>query len=250
MEHLAAFPPLARRVVEALRPHETRVVGGWVRTYLKTLAGQGHTGAAALERTECDMATTATPDEAAPLLVAAGLRVADPGRRWGTLTVHGGEDELPVEVTTLRQDQYLAGSRYPTVTWTTDWAVDAARRDFTVNAVYLAEDGGLFDPYGGQADLMAGIIRFIGDPQQRMAEDPLRWLRFWRFCSQYGMAGVTPEMLETMVATAPGLASLSRGRVQAEWDKLQRGVWAGAVMDAWRKEGLLPLVQARLEPAA
>ncbi len=248
---LQTLPPLAVRIMEAVKPHEVRVVGGWVRTYLRMVAGHGHgVGGISLERTECDLATTATPDEMEPLLLAAGLRVTDAGRRWGTLTVHGEPEEMAIEVTSLRQDQYVAGSRYPAVAWTTDWSVDAARRDFTVNAVYLAADGNVYDPYGGQDDLMAGVIRFIGDPQQRMAEDPLRWLRFWRFCSQYGMAGVTPEILETMVAAVPGLASLSRSRVQAEWDKLQRGVWAGAVLDIWRKEGVLPMVQARLETAA
>ena len=239
MPLLHPLPPLAERIIGILAPAETRVVGGWVRAYLKPEAEHRR-----LERVECDLATTATPDEVAAACQSHGLSVEDEGRRWGSLCLSA--DNEHIEVTTLREDHYLAGSRYPTVKWTTDWTIDASRRDLTVNAIYLGPDGSLLDPFHGQEDLAAGFMRFIGDPQQRIAEDPLRWLRFLRFCAKYGMAGLTPEIMEVLAVTAPGLASLSRPRVTEEWRRLQEEPWGGAVIALLREHDLLPQVEARL----
>ncbi|HEX2859041.1 MAG TPA: hypothetical protein VHP58_02430 [Alphaproteobacteria bacterium] len=231
----AIFPPLALTIVEALKGHDTRAVGGWVRALLR---GESMAGV------ECDLATTATPDQMAEAFTKALLEFGEDGRRWGTLVVRDGAETI--EVTTLRQDSYKAGSRYPDVQWTTDWNVDAPRRDFTFNAIYMGADGTAFDPFNGQNDLAGGIVRFIGEPNVRLSEDPLRWLRFWRFCGRYGLAGYTDAMKEVLTISAPALRNLSRHRVAHEWEKLQHTAHASEVLKILRLEGWQKLINERL----
>ncbi|MCA3244808.1 MAG: CCA tRNA nucleotidyltransferase, partial [Alphaproteobacteria bacterium] len=109
-----------------------------------------------------------------------GLPVDDRGLRWGCVQVAG------CDITTFRTERYSPGSRYPTVTLTTDLAADAVRRDFTCNAVYLAPEGALTDPFGGAADWCNGQVVWLGHPAARLAEDPLRWWRWLRFCAEAG----------------------------------------------------------------
>lgn len=222
-------------LLEALASHEVRAVGGSVRAALRhdPLAG-----------VEIDLATTATPTQVQQGLLNAKITVTLPGIRWGTVNAH--LNEKTYEITTLRKDIYAPGSRYPTVTFLPSWDEDAARRDFTINAIYLSPDGSLFDPYNGQEDLKNGIVRFIGDPALRLREDPLRLLRFWRFCGHYGLGGITPELLETLLQAAPALATLSRTRVQAEWQKLAQTPQSATIIAELERVGLLPSIQARL----
>jgi tRNA nucleotidyltransferase/poly(A) polymerase len=240
---VSVLPALAERVAVALAGYETRAVGGWVRSLLR---GEPMAGV------ECDLATTATPEQMEAAFKTAGLAYGEEGKRWGALKVGGrgqeagGREEEQVEITTLRQDSYRAGSRYPDVTWTTDWAVDAARRDFTFNAIYLSGDGTAFDPYGGQNDLAAGKVAFIGDPAARLREDPLRWLRFWRFCAVYGLGGYTPELHPVLDTAAPALRNLSHGRVAREWERLQSGAHAAEVLSAIRRAGWMRILNERL----
>ena len=152
---------------------ETRYVGGCVRD---TLLG--------LEVSDVDLATTIAPEEVIARLEAARIKAVPTGLAHGTITaVSGG---APVEVTTLRRDVSTDGRR-ATVAFTEDWREDAARRDFTINA--LSADplsGEVFDYFGGLADLEARKVRFIGEPLQRIAEDHLRILRFFRFHARFG----------------------------------------------------------------
>lgn len=222
---LFTAPVLA--VTQALLPAQTRAVGGAVRALL---AGEP------MAHVDVDLATTATPEEMLTRLKQVQIAVDEAGLRWGSLVA--GEGENTVDVTTLRQDKYLPGSRYPTVTWTTDWHTDSLRRDFTINAIYLSPDGTCFDPHNGQADLEAGIVRFIGDPATRLAEDPLRLLRFFRFCGTYGLAGFTPELEPILAAAVPALKSLSRARVADELAKLERTPHAVTVKKAMSQVGL------------
>lgn len=221
------FRPNVMAVVQALLPADTRAVGGAVRSLLL---------AEPMAHVEVDVACDIPPDEMAVRLRRAGLAFGEEGRRWGSLAVQSGGEV--VDVTSLRQDSYVPGSRYPTVAWTTDWGVDAARRDFTMNAVYMAPDGSLFDPYGGEADVRAGIVRFIGDPAQRLREDPLRMLRFFRFCGLYGLAGMTEELVPVLAQAAPAVASLSRVRVEQELAKLRLTPHAVSVLRAMAEVGL------------
>ena len=123
--------------------------------------------------------------------------------------------DLVAEVTTLREDVETDG-RHAVVKFGTDWVRDAERRDFTLNALYVGMDGELFDPLGGADDCLAGIVRFIGDADQRIAEDRLRVYRFFRFSASHGQEQFDAEGLAAAVRAAGTLGELSAERVGAE----------------------------------
>jgi len=182
----------------------TRYVGGCVRdTLLKVSVS------------DVDLATRLEPEEVVRRLKAASIKVIPTGLSHGTVTaVSGGQ---PVEVTTLRRDVSTDGRR-ATVAFTDDWREDAARRDFTINALSAdPHSGELFDYFGGLDDLAARRVRFIGDPLRRIAEDHLRILRFFRFHARFG-AGAAPdaEALAACTARANDLMALSRERIASE----------------------------------
>lgn len=182
-----------------------RAVGGCVRD---ALAGLGSA--------DVDVAAPLPPAEISHRLRAAGLKVFETGVAHGTVTAVC--DHVPVEVTALRRD-VLTDGRHAVVAWTTDWREDAARRDFTINAMSLAPDGALFDYFGGRADLAAGRVRFVGDPDTRLAEDYLRALRFFRFQARYGHGAPDAAALAAIRRAVPGLGRLSAERV---WMEIKR----------------------------
>ena len=206
----AAVPVPARlsrgapRAVLAALPG-ARAVGGCVRD---ALAGR--------PIADIDVGVPLPPGAVAPLLREAGLKVFDTGLAHGTLTAV--LEHEPVEVTSLRRDVATDG-RHAVVEWTADWREDAARRDFTMNAMSLDAAGGLWDWFGGRADLAAGRVRFVGDPAVRLAEDYLRALRFFRFQARYGRGEPDPAALAAIRAAVPGMARLSAERV---WSELKR----------------------------
>ena len=186
---------------------ETRFVGGCIRD---TLLG--------LEVSDVDLATRLAPSEVLSRLRAAEIKAVPTGIAHGTITavVHGH----PVEVTTLRRDVSTDGRR-ATVAFTEDWREDAARRDFTINALSADPVGReIFDYFGGMADLEARHIRFIGDPLTRIAEDHLRILRFFRFHARFGEGVPDPAGLEACASRANDLMALSRERIADELLKL------------------------------
>ncbi|WCP70666.1 MULTISPECIES: CCA tRNA nucleotidyltransferase [Sphingomonas] len=183
-----------------------RYVGGAVRDTLLGLAVA-----------DIDVATIHPPQEVVRRLQAAGIKAVPTGIVHGTITAVA--DGTVVEVTTLRRDVSTDG-RHAEVAFTDDWQADAARRDFTMNALYAdMGDHRLHDYFGGIADLRAGRVRFIGDPLRRIAEDHLRILRFFRFLARFGD---TPdaEGLAACVARANDLMALSRERIADELLKL------------------------------
>ncbi|WHU04118.1 MULTISPECIES: CCA tRNA nucleotidyltransferase [unclassified Sphingomonas] len=185
---------------------DARFVGGSVRD---TLLG--------LPVSDLDVATPLSPQRVIELLKAAGIRVVPTGIDHGTVTVV--LESGPVEVTTLRRDVSTDGRR-ATVAFTDDWREDAARRDFTMNALYAdPATGAIFDYFGGLADLEARHVRFIGDPLQRIAEDHLRILRFFRFLARFGDIA-DPAGLEACTDRANDLMALSRERIADELLKL------------------------------
>ena len=198
--------PALLRVVTALdepRFGRPRTVGGAVRD---TLAG--------LPVTDVDLATVLRPEEVVERLQAAGLKAVPTGIAHGTITAVA--EGRPFEVTTLRRDVATDGRR-ATVAFADDWAEDAARRDFTINAMYAdVVSGELFDPVGGLADLSARRVRFIGDAATRIAEDHLRILRWFRFDARFG-DGERDAVTEGVIAShARTLRALSRERVADE----------------------------------
>ncbi|HZA02040.1 MAG TPA: CCA tRNA nucleotidyltransferase [Hyphomicrobiaceae bacterium] len=222
--------PQTQAVFSALQRegYEARAVGGAVRNALL-----------ARPVSDVDIATTASPEEVMRLAAAAGLKAAPTGLAHGTITVIA--DHIPYEVTTLRKDVETYG-RHAKVVFTDDWAADARRRDFTINALYCGADGTVFDPLGGYADLLAGRVRFIGDPRARIREDYLRILRFFRFTAEYALGSPDREGLLASVREREGLAQLSGERVHQELLRLLKASHALAAVEAMFEHGLLTLV--------
>jgi poly(A) polymerase len=186
---------------------QTRLVGGAVRD---TLVGQAVK--------DIDLATRLTPQEVIVRLEKAHIKVIPTGIAHGTVTAVLSSG--PVEVTTLRRDVSTDGRR-AIVAFTDDWKDDAARRDFTINALYADPvSGKIFDYFGGLDDLKAGIVRFIGDPLQRIAEDHLRILRFFRFHARFGKTAPDAAALAACAVRANDLMALSRERIADELLKI------------------------------
>lgn len=188
--------------------HETFFVGGCVRNAVLGVAAS-----------DVDIATEAIPHRVMSLVADAGHKAVPTGIEHGTVTVV--IDGQPFEVTTFRKDVATDGRR-ATVTFATDMAEDAKRRDFTMNALYSDPRGHVFDPVGGLNDALARHVRFIGDGAKRIREDYLRILRFFRFSAWYGDAtqGWDPDALAAIAANLDGLQGLSAERVGVEMLKL------------------------------
>ncbi len=229
------------RLARALRTlngqgEETRLIGGAVRDLaLGEKAG------------DYDLATTALPQVVMKRAHAAGFGVAPTGLAPGTVTLI--VEGHPIEVTTLRRDVATDG-RHATVAFGRDFADDARRRDFTINALSLGRDGVVHDYTGGLADLAARRVRFIGDAGQRIREDYLRILRFFRFSARYGDGALDPEGLRAAIQERDGLMILSRERVRAELLKLLAAPRAGEVVTTVCEAGLLnPLLAGQTDGA-
>ena len=185
----------------------TRLIGGVVRD---TLLGQ--------PVSDIDMATRLTPDAVMARLKSTGIKSVPTGIAHGTVTAVLPSG--PIEITTLRRDVSTDGRR-ATIAFTDDWREDAARRDFTINAMSANPDTGeVFDYFGGRDDLAAGHVRFIGDPLQRIAEDHLRILRFFRFFARFGQGDPDAAAYDACAARANDLMALSRERIASELLKL------------------------------
>ncbi|MDP5219436.1 CCA tRNA nucleotidyltransferase [Ruegeria sp. 2205SS24-7] len=168
---------------------------------------------------DIDISTDAVPDRVIELAQVAGIKAVPTGIDHGTVTLVN--DGIPHEVTTFRRDVATDGRR-AVVAFSTDLAEDAARRDFTMNALYARPDGTVLDPLGGIDDLNARRVRFIGVAQDRIREDYLRSLRYFRFHAWYGdpALGFDPDALSAIAENLEGLATLSRERVGSEMLKL------------------------------
>jgi poly(A) polymerase len=229
----------AARVLALLNAggEEARVVGGAVRNALLNLPIG-----------EIDIATTALPDEVIKRARAAGIKSVPTGIDHGTVTLV--VDGKPFEVTTLREDTETFG-RKAKVSFGRDWAIDAQRRDFTINGLSLDADGGVHDHVGGLADIAARRVRFIGDPDRRIAEDYLRILRFFRIHAAYGAGEPDRAGYLACIAGRAGMATLSAERVRMEMLKLLVAGGALAAVTAMGDGGLVqPIVGGVTYPGA
>jgi len=193
------------RILDALGADEgmTRYVGGAVRDELLRIPVN-----------DIDFATRLRPDDVVARLEAARIKAVPTGIAHGTITAVA--DGQPAEITTLRADVSTDGRR-ATVAFSDDWQADAARRDFTINALYAdPQTGEIFDYFGGLDDIHARRVRFIGDPLQRIAEDHLRILRFFRFHARFGEGEPDPAALDACTLRANDLMALSRERIADE----------------------------------
>ena len=218
--------------------HQALFVGGAVRNPLLGLAAS-----------DFDLATDATPSAVSALAAGAGLRVVPTGIDHGTVTVIAGPH--PLEVTSFRSDVATDG-RHATVAFGTDVAVDAQRRDFTMNAIYADIRGQLLDPTGGLPDLQARRVRFVGNPEARVQEDYLRILRFFRFTAWHGDPGqgIEPEGLAACAAHADGLGRISAERIGAEVTKLLAAPNPWPAVAAMAQSGVLWRVLPGAAPQA
>lgn len=213
IDHPGFETPSVVGLYEALNGdgEEARIVGGAVRN---ALLGE--------PLTDIDFATTATPEETVRRAEAAGYRTVPVGIEHGTVLCvaeWGAANGDAHEVTTLREDVETDG-RHAVVRFGRDWEADAARRDFTMNALYRDADGTLFDPLDGEGDARARRVRFIGDPVRRIEEDALRILRFYRFRAQYGDESGDGDGRGACVSRRDLLANLSGERLWGELAKL------------------------------
>ncbi len=190
---------------------------------------------------DIDIATDATPETVCALEERAGCKVVPTGIDHGTVTVVSGG--IPHEITTFRRDVETDGRR-AVIAYADNVTDDARRRDFTMNALYADPDGEIIDPLGGLADLRARRVRFIEDPADRIREDYLRVLRFFRFHAWYGdaQAGIDPEGLAAVADHLEGLGALSRERVGAEMKKLLAAPDPAPSVAAMRATGVLGII--------
>lgn len=200
--------PETRAVMDVLNRDGdmARFVGGCVRSAVLHLP-----------IADIDIATRHTPEKTTELLKDAGIRVVPTGLQHGTVTAVINHEHF--EITTLRLDVETDGRR-AIVAFTEDWKEDAARRDFTMNAMFLRPDGTLEDPFGGHGDALSGRVRFVGDPATRIQEDVLRILRFFRFHAHFGRGGIDPVGLKACAEHAMLIETLSGERIRAEFLKL------------------------------
>ena len=218
--------------------HRVWFVGGCVRNALL-----------GVPVSDIDLATDARPDTIIRVAEAAGFRAIPTGIAHGTVTVIAQDRQH--EVTTLRRDVATDGRR-AVVAFTDDLALDASRRDFTLNALYALPSGEVIDPLGGMADVLARKVRFVGDPHQRIHEDYLRILRFFRFHAVYGdpTGGIDPEGLAACAELSDGIATLSGERLGAELRKLLAAANPAPAVAAMAQAGILTLVLPGADPRA
>lgn len=211
--------------------HELRIAGGAVRDLLNGVKPQ-----------DVDFATTATPAQMKDMFQAAGIRmINNKGEKHGTITARLHEENF--EITTLRVDVVTDG-RHAEVEFTTDWQKDAERRDLTINSMFLGFDGTLFDYFNGYEDLKNKKVRFVGHANQRIQEDYLRILRYFRF---YGRIVDTPgdhdpETLEAIAENAKGLAGISGERIWVELKKILAGSHVSHLIQLLYDLGVAPYV--------
>ncbi|HQU69737.1 MAG TPA: CCA tRNA nucleotidyltransferase [Albidovulum sp.] len=241
-----------------------RIEGDWIKApatqaVLAMLTGAGHQGwlvggcvrDGLLGRAvaDIDITTDARPARVVELAEAAGFRVVPTGIDHGTVTLIVGG--TPHEVTTFRRDVETDGRR-ATVAFADGLEEDAARRDFTMNALYADANGEVTDPVGGLADLEARRIRFVGDAETRVREDYLRILRFFRFHASYGDpdAGMDAEALAAIAANSDGLDRLSKERIGHEMRRLLAAPDPAPALAAMQATGVLAHVLPGADPRA
>ena len=225
-----------RAVLDALSSGgvEARFVGGVVRDTLLGLPILGPDRA-----TDIDIATPAPPEQIIELLEKRGVRVVPTGLAHGTVTAVVPPRHF--EITTLRRDVETYGRR-ARVAFDADWVADAARRDFTINAIFLAADGTIYDLVGGLEDLRAGRVRFVGDPATRIAEDVLRLLRYYRFEARFGSGSGDEPARAACRAAAHLLPTLSAERVAQELVRLLETPDPGRAVQMMQEDGVLAVV--------
>ena len=228
--HIAPPPYVSRPGLQAVLAAipRARLVGGCVRDTL-----------ASVDVHDIDLATPDAPEQVVAQLKAARVRAIPTGIAHGTITALAHGETF--EITTLRRDVETDG-RHATVAFTDDWQEDAARRDFTINAMSMTPDGTVFDYFSGRADLTAGVVRFVGDAATRIAEDYLRILRYFRFFARYNPAEPDPVAVAAIAAGRDGLRQLSVERVWSEMRRILEAAGPDRALHLMQSLGVLGLL--------
>ena len=200
----------AKKIFETINSYsaesEIRYVGGCVRKIINQE-----------KIDDIDLATNLEPKQVCEALQKNNIKYYESGLEHGTITAI--ENDQKFEITSLRKDVFTDG-RHAKVEFSKDWKEDASRRDFTINSIYSDKDGNLFDPYNGKEDLENGIVKFIGEPDQRIKEDYLRILRYLRFFINYSNKSHNPDTIKTLKINIDGISKLSKERLLDELKKI------------------------------
>lgn len=196
------------------------------------------------EPKDIDLASTATPDQMVQLLKK--FRTIPTGLQHGTITVIGRESGEEFEITTLRIDTNQDG-RHADVEWTTDFKLDADRRDLTFNSMFLDLDGTLYDFHGGEQDLKAGKAKFVGDAGERMDEDFLRILRYFRFQGRMATPNWDQDTLQKIKEKATGLRQISGERIWSELSKILKGNHTVELLKKMKETGVAKAINLPLD---
>jgi tRNA nucleotidyltransferase/poly(A) polymerase len=208
--------------------YEARICGGAVRDILMDT-----------EPKDWDIATTALPEQVVAAMNAQDINVIPTGLQHGTVTAV--KDSEPYEITTLRTDDVTDG-RHAEVSFTTDWELDSKRRDFTMNAMYMDADGTVYDYHNGVADIKKGVINFVGDPVERIREDYLRILRYYRFMGRFGFHLGGWEFGDIIKENVEGLRDISGERIWSEMKKIVGSAIAVSIIDKMHRAGVMDAI--------
>ena len=205
----------------------SRYVGGCLRDFLNNKDSK-----------DIDIATKIVPSEVIKILSKNGYKPIPTGINHGTVSVF--VDGFTIEITTLRKDKNQDG-RHSEVEFTDDWHVDASRRDFTINAIYMNEDGNLFDPFNGESDLKNKIVKFIGNPEERLNEDYLRILRYFRFVSIYESI-IEEDVKKVLKNNKEKILDLSRERIHQEFFRILQSDNSGKIIEIIQEMEILEII--------
>ena len=224
--------PMSKKIMTLLNEEEdsARFVGGCVRDSLINI-----------KTNDIDIATKIKPENVIKILSSNSIKVVPTGIDHGTVSIF--TDDFNFEITTLRSDIETDG-RHAKVIFTNDWLKDSMRRDFTFNSIYLSPKGDIFDPHNGTSDLFEGIIKFIGNSEERIREDYLRILRYFRFSAYYGNDNVqfSSSNIDTCKILGPKLKKLSSERIQNEFLKILISPRAKKVIEALHDADILKIL--------
>ena len=205
----------------------SRIVGGYVRNYLRNI-----------ETKDIDIATKLNPNEVIELLSKEKIKTVPTGLSHGTVSAFINDQIF--EITTLRKDSNHDG-RHANIEFTEDWEEDASRRDFTINAIYMDYNGEIYDPFDGISDLNNGVVKFIGDPEKRIKEDYLRILRYYRFLTIYN-SSIDNKTRKLIQKNADKIINLSSERIHQEFFKILSNDHTGKIINLMKDDGILDLV--------
>lgn len=194
--------------------------------------------------TDIDFCTTSVPYKTIQILKSKNIIYETIGKKFGTITAILNNKKF--EITTLREDLYT-NSRFPKVRFVKDIKIDSLRRDFTMNALYLNKDGEIYDFVGGIDDINNKVVKFIGDIEISIANDPLRILRYFRFCSEYFYENIDNGTFDICMKNFSKTFTLSKRKFKTEFDKILISKGKNIILDKWKKFDILDSINNFME---